>query len=142
MKGMQTAFTSSFILPPSSSPLHPLTREPHGNVADVGFDVFERLWFAPVAVAGRLREEAGTALVGVEVVIHEVMKARLGDSATESVAVRVGSSVERDGEVERAPRRLAHARCDDARRVLARGDSDRAFVRVRGEEAYDASAAN
>src|SRR5438270_905108 len=122
------------------SPLRaPRRREPEREIADVRLDVFERARLAPVSVAGRLGDEARRAPAGVEVVVNEVVEARLGDAAPECVALPDARALEGDGEVEGAARRLAHAGRDDARPRLARRDADRALVRVRGEKSDHAA---
>src|SRR5439155_14113416 len=70
------------------------------------------------------------ALIRVPVVVHEVMKARLGYPSTERVALLVFRSLESDDQVEGAPDLLALANGDDARVLFAVGNADRAFMRM------------
>src|SRR5439155_24735710 len=105
-------------------------------VANVCLDVVERVRFAVDAVARRLADKTRRALIRVPVVVHEVMKTRLGYPSTEHVALLVFRSLESDDQVEGAPGLPAFADGDDARVLFAVGNADRAFMGMSRKISY------
>src|SRR5437870_2936553 len=102
--------------------------KPDSQVANVCLYVVERVQLARDAVARRLADKTRRALLRIPVVVHEVMKARLGYPSTERVALLVFRSIESDDQVECASGLLAFADGDDARVLFTVGNADRAFM--------------
>src|SRR5437660_10500148 len=87
--------------------------KPDSQVANVCLYVVESVRIARDAVARRLADKTRCALLRVPVVVHEVMKARLGYSSTKRVALLFFRSLESDDQVECATGLPAFANSDD-----------------------------
>src|SRR5438445_39624 len=88
----------------------------------------ESVRIARYAVARMLADKTRRALIRIPVVVHEVMKARLGYSSTERVALLFFRSLESDDQVECATGLPAFANGNDARVLFTVGNADRAFM--------------
>src|SRR5437660_11141202 len=102
--------------------------KPDSQVANVCLYVVESVRIARDAVARRLADKTRRALIRIPVVVHEVMKARLGYPSTERVALLVFRPLERDDQVECAPGLPAFASSNDTRVLFAVGNAHRAFM--------------
>src|SRR5437660_11687523 len=77
--------------------------KPDSQVANVCLYVVESVRIARDAVARRLADKTRRALIRIPVLVHELMKARLGYPSNERVPLLVFRPLERDDQVQCAP---------------------------------------